>query len=178
MIPLLFDQHLCIGWSVYNAILLSAHRPAQIKRLILDVNLKNFGKDFNNRAKELKIIKPWYTKFLVLHLNIQKKQFLAHSICSLLLLKERKVQSLLYPPRCVSANRSMLLQCQIGYISPKKDLNSSIQLHSFHLLAWKKEKKSSDKREGGGTLESKIFSNSESWFSQSKSEEMPVQMKK
>jgi len=120
VIPLLFDQHLCIGWSVYNAILLSAHRPAQIKRLILDVNLKNFGKDCNNRAKELKIIKPCNTKFLVLHLNLQKKQFLAHSICSLLLPKERKVQSLLYPPQRVSANRSMLVQWQIGYISPKK----------------------------------------------------------
>ena len=40
MIPLLFDQHLCIGWSVYNALVLSAYRTAQIKRLILDVNLK------------------------------------------------------------------------------------------------------------------------------------------
>jgi len=75
---------------------------------------------------------------------------LAHSIYSLLLPKECKVQSLLYPPRCVSANRSMLLQCQIGYISPKKDLNSSIQLNSFHLLAWKKKRKeSSEKRERG-----------------------------
>jgi hypothetical protein len=69
--------------------------------LILDIDLKSFGKDFYDRAR--KSMKPWNTKLPVLHLNLQKKQFSAHSICSLLLQKEHKVLSLLYPPQHVSA---------------------------------------------------------------------------